>query len=219
MFDLYSEEFLENYHGTLTEEDFDLISFSHSYEKYISNRNYFYATDSDEFPQFCVELRNDHLPHLLALSKKHHSNLPEYQAQKVFSHLKKNWDIKFLKESDPIYFNEFELRILGIIYLYQVFRLINCRVLVPLPKAIRMKKMNIGFLISPKNSKTTLYTVELVSNGVMKDNVPIYYPQSMRVNDTKVSIETREIEASLIRVDNYKPKKKPQKKKGKYKSK
>lgn len=211
---IYDEDFLTCYEGTLTEENFDIIQFTNSYEKYISNRDYYYSTNESGLENFCVKLRNETLPHLMALSSSHHSNLPEYQPEKIFTHLKEDWDMKFLAESDSFFFHEFKLRILGTVFLYQIFRLIECQVRVPLPKALRMKKMNVDFIISPKNSKEVLYSIEL-RNDNQFDNagIPIYFPHSIRVKDNKSLLETKPIIATLEGIVIAKPQKKKMKKK------
>ena len=90
--------------------------------------------------------------------------------------------MKYLAESDPSFFKEFKLRILGSVFLYQIFRLIEFSVPVPLPKANRMKKMNIDFIIRPNNSKAVLYTMELRTNNQYENgNIIVYFPQILRV--------------------------------------
>lgn len=209
---IYDEDFLRCYEGTLTEETFDIIQFTNSYEKYISNRDYYYSTNESGLENFCVKLRNGTLPHLMALSSDHHANLPEYQAEKIFAHLKEDWDMKYLAESDPGFFKEFKLRIIGSVFLYQIFRLIECAVRVPLPKAHRMKKMNIDFIIRPNNSKAVLYTIELRTNNQYENgNIPVYFPHSLRVKDNQSLLETRPIAATLERIVSVSPQKKRKK--------
>lgn len=209
----YDEEFLKSYEGTLTEETFDIIQFTHSYEKYISNRDYYYSTCEVGLENFCIKIRNNNLPHLMALSQNHHTNLPKYQAEKIFEHLKVDWDMDFIEASDSGFFKDFKIRILGVAFLYQIFRLIECQVRVPLPKAHRMKKMNIDFIISPNKSESVLYTVELRTDNQFENGVPIYFPQSLRFKDNKSLLETRPIEAQLERIVSASPQKKRKKKK------
>lgn len=213
---IYNEDVLSTFSGSVDEATFDLVSYTHSYEKYISNRDYHYTCDDEGVDDFYVQIRNDHLPHLLALSKKHHSNLPEYQAPKVFKHLKNDWNLEFLEKSDPGYYEEFKLRILGTFYLYQMINLINCQVRVPLPKAHRMKQRCIDFIISPKNSTPILYTLELQTAGEKRDGYSIYFPVSLRVKDRKAILETKEIFPSLKEIHivrKNKKKHKPKRKK------
>lgn len=212
---IYDVNTLRTYVGEMNADTFDLIGYTHAYEKYISNRDYIYTCQNSEISEFCVQIKNENLPHLLALSKSHHSNLPEYQAFKVFEHLKDDWDLNFLESSDPGYFEEFKLRIFGTFFIYQMLNLINCEVRIPLPKAQRMRKLNIDFIFIPNNSDAILYTLELKTDGQQKDGRPVYFPISLRVKDNKVYNETRKIAVNLvevIKVPKVKVKKKKKKK-------
>ena len=52
------------------------------------------------FPNLIIEFRNEHLPHLLGLSKSHHFGFSTYRPVEIFNKLKEEWDLNYLISAD-----------------------------------------------------------------------------------------------------------------------
>ena len=68
------------------------------------------------FPNLIIEFRNEHLPHLLGLSKFHHFGLSTYRPVEIFNKLKEDWDLNYLISADESWYAENQDKLVGSLF-------------------------------------------------------------------------------------------------------
>ena len=96
-------------------------------EKYVSQFQYTYVTNIKASPELVLLVSNASIPHLLGLSKGYHLNLPTSNASSIFEGLKNDWTLERLNKTDNGWFNENKFKLIGVLLLYQILNLKECK--------------------------------------------------------------------------------------------
>ncbi|QEA62256.1 hypothetical protein [Lactococcus lactis] len=200
----YDLEFLKNFDGNILPSQINISDLVNVTEKHVSQFRYFYSSDKSEFPEIIIEFKNLHIPHLLGLSKDHHLNLSTYQAREIINNLKRDWNLEYLKSSDEQWFAENKDKLVGVLLLYQLLHVQNCRVLTPLyiinsNFGRRFKRDNVYFVIL-RSTNNKEYTIELAP---MKNHDNVFIPKCLKINDTHVH-KCSEISLTFLRSERIK---------------
>lgn len=179
--------FLETFDGNISFENLDMECLFQMLEKHVSQYLYEYKTNDGDTIK--IQVSNANIPHLIGLSKGHHTGLPTYHASVIFESLKNTWGLEDLKKGDVGWFDEAKYKILGVIYLYQILHLIECdvyttRYVKEIKLKQRLKRDNIYFVIFKANNGMN-YTLEL--SPKKKSDTSVFIPRSIRVNDGNVA--------------------------------
>lgn len=207
----YDLDFLIGFDGSLKPSQINLSSLVNVTEKHVSQHRYYYQSSLNEESELIIEFKNTNLPHLLNLSSRHHCNLPTYTATEIFQRIKGDWDLDYLIAADEQWFSESQDKLIGVLFLYQIFHIQECKAYTP-NKIInsvhgsRFKRDNIYFVIF-KSANGKVYSVELSET----ESSNVYTPKSMKINDSHLD-KCSEIEMTFIRAERIRP---PRKRKNK----
>lgn len=207
----YDLDFLQGFDGNLLPSEIDLSSLANATEKHVSQHRYYYQSTLGDNSELIIEFKNTNLPHLLNLSKNHHLNLSTYNANEIFKKLKGEWTLDYLIAADKQWFAESQDKLIGVLFLYQIFHIQECKVYTPTeilksPAGRRFKRDNIYFVIF-KSANGKVYSVELSET----ESSNVYTPKSMKINDSHLD-KCSEIEMTFIRAERIRP---PRKRKNK----
>ncbi|MCC4121724.1 hypothetical protein [Lactococcus lactis] len=208
---VYDLEFLKNFDGDILPSQINMSELVNVIEKHVSQFRYYYHSDIPQFSELIIEFSNLHIPHLLGLSRKHHFTLPTYQAREIINNLKKEWDLEYLRNGDEQWFAENQDKLVGVLLLYQLLHIQNCKVLTPLnivntTFGKRFKRDNVYFVIL-KTTNDKEYTIELAP---MENSTQVFIPKSLKINDTHVQ-KCREISLTFLKSERIKYDKKRKK--------
>lgn len=200
----YTLNELKHFKGNIQPSKIDMRQLINFIEAEVSQYRYFYQTDSKKFPKITVEVTNANIPHLLGLSKLHHSGLPSYTPLTIFEGLKEDWTLDKLIKGDSSWFEENQNKIIGVLLLYQILHVQQCKVYTTEYIGTRFvgkryKRDKIYFVIL-KSANNMSYTVELSKE---ESN---FFPRSLKINDSSVNI-CSEINIQLLRQERIKTKK------------
>ena len=195
----YNLDFLQNFDGNMHPRDIKISDLINVIEKHVSQFRYFYSSKSKLYTDFNIELRNDNIPHLLGLSKNHNPNLPTYRPNLIISNLKNNWDLDYLISTDNGWFSENQDKLVGILMLYQLLHIQNCKVfttqnIINTVYGNRFKRDKIYFVIHT-NPTNKSYTIELSKK---ENSQNTFFPKSLKINDTQIS-RCSEFDLSFVR--------------------
>lgn len=208
---VYDLEFLKNFDGNILPSQINMSELVNVIEKHVSQFRYYYHSDNPQYSDLIIEFSNLHIPHLLGLSKKHHFTLPTYQAREIIKNLKNEWNLEYLRKGDEQWFAENQDKLVGVLLLYQLLHVQNCKVLTPI-KIVntslgrRFKRDNVYFVIL-KSTDDKEYTVELAP---MENTSHIFIPKSLKINDTHVQ-KCSEISLTFLKAERIKYDKKRRK--------
>lgn len=197
----YDLEFLKNFDGNILPSQIKISELVNVIEKYVSQYHYHYNSDHPKYPNMIIEFSNLHIPHLLGLSRNHHYNLPTYQAREIIKNLKNGWDLEYLRNGDEKWFAENQDKLIGVLLLYQLLYVQNCKVLTSLnivntSLGRRFKRDSVYFVIL-KSTNNKEYSIELAP---MKGSSCVFIPKSLKINDTHVQ-KCSEISLTLFKVE------------------
>lgn len=198
----YTLQWLNRFDGEIDVFNVSMSILANTIEKNVSQYKYTYQTNIEEYKEIVLSVPNSSIPHLLGLSRTHHVNLPTYSAESIFEGLKDDWTIERLAKADNGWFKENKYKIVGVLLLYQMLNLIECKFYTTvgmLNKKVgtRFKRDNIYFVVF-KLSNGISYTVELSHE---RENQ--YFPRSLKINDSLVE-NCKEIELTLIKKERFK---------------
>lgn len=198
----YNLEWLKHFDGEIDILNVDMSCLANTIEKYVSQHQYFYETNMEEYPEIVLSVPNSSIQHLLGLSREHHVNLPTNNAGSIFEGLKNDWTLERLNRADNGWYNENKFKIVGTLLLYQMLHLIECKFyttegILNRHAGRRFKRDNIYFVVF-KLSNGTSYTVEL-----SRERENLYFPRSLKINDSSIK-NCREIELKLIKKERLK---------------
>lgn len=189
---LYTLEWLENFNGDIDIINIEMSVLANTIEKHVSQFEYTYQTNMVSCPEIVISVPNSSIPHLLVLSRVHHVNLPTINANSIFQGLKDDWTLDRLNKADNGWFNENKYKIVGVLLLYQMLHVIDCKFyttegILNKKSGNRFKRDNIYFVIF-KTSNNISFTVEL-----SQERKNYYFP----INASYVK-NCKEIELTLI---------------------
>ncbi|MDT2909205.1 hypothetical protein [Lactococcus lactis] len=207
----YDLEFLKNFDGNMLPSQINMSELIYAIEKHVSQFRYFYHSDNPKYSDLIIEFSNFNIPHLLGLSRYHHKTLPTYQAREIINNLKNGWDLDYLKKGDEQWFAENQDKLIGVLLLYQLLRVQNCKVLTPLniintSFGKRFKRDNVYFVIL-KSTNDREYTVELAP---MENSPQKFIPKSLKINDTHLQ-KCSEVSLTFLKAERIKYDKKRKK--------
>ena len=183
---IYNLDFLENFNGSINPRAILLKDLAKSIETHVSQKIYTYETDNEALPTFQIQVGNQNIPHLMGLSKNHHYGLPTYRPLEVFLGLKRDWSLEKIMEGDQRWFPEAQDKLIGCLFLYQIFNIINCEVYTTFFKRShipdRLIRDNVYFVVF-KTTDGKSYSVELAPMDTENPANTIYYPRSLKIND------------------------------------
>lgn len=199
---LYTLEWLENFNGDIDIINIEMSVLANTIEKHVSQFEYTYQTNMVSCPEIVISVPNSSIPHLLELSRAHHMNLPTINANSIFEGLKDDWTLDRLNKADNGWFNENKYKIVGVLLLYQMLHVIDCKFytteeILNKKSGNRFKRDNIYFVIF-KTSNNISFTVEL-----SQERKNYYFPRSLKINDSYVK-NCKEIELTLINKERIK---------------
>ncbi|KST88007.1 hypothetical protein LKF67_2521 [Lactococcus lactis subsp. lactis] len=205
---VYDLEFLKNFDGNILPSQINISELVNVIEKHVSQFRYYYQSDNPKYSDLIIEFTNLHIPHLLGLSKRHHYNLPTYQAREIIKNLKNEWDLEYLRNGDEQWFAENQDKLVGVLLLYQLLHIQKCTVLTPLnivntSMGWRFKRDNVYFVIL-KSTDDREYTVELAP---MENSSHVFIPKSLKINDPHVQ-KCSEISLTFLKAERIKYRKK-----------
>lgn len=204
----YDLDFLQSFDGNLLPSEIDLSSLANATEKHVFQHRYYYQSTLGDNSELIIEFKNTNLPHLLNLSKNHHLNLSTYNPIEVFKKIKGEWTLEYLISADEQWFAESQDKLIGILFLYQMFHIQECKVYTPKeiinsPAGRRFKRDNIYFVIF-KSANGKIYSIELSEIA----NTNIYIPKSLKINDRHLE-SCCEIDMKFVKSERIRtPKKK-----------
>lgn len=183
----YDLDFLKNFDGSIKLSNVNMSELINAIEANVSQYKYFYKTSIKDFPEIIIEVTNSNIPHLLGLSKEHHHGLSEYKAGTIFDRLKKDWTLDKLKKADESWFDDNKYKIIGVLFLYQIFHVQECKIystkhIINQNIGSTLKRDSIYFIVL-KLSNNVSYSIEL---SPIKNNENSYFPRSLKINDSKV---------------------------------
>ena len=188
----YTLEWLETFDGEIDIFNVDMSCLANTIEKYVSQYKYIYQTNMEDYPEIVLSVPNSSIPHLLGLSR----DQPTNNAGSIFEGLKDDWTLQRLNKADNGWFNENKFKIVGILLLYQMLHVMECKFYTTdsiLNRKVgrRFRRDNIYFVVF-KLSNGISYTVELSHEQGNQ-----YFPRSLKINDTLIT-NCREIELKLV---------------------
>lgn len=146
---------------------------------------------------------NEHIPHLIGLSKNHHLGLSSYNSQDIFNTIKYEETIENLNRKDSGWFKNGKNKIVGVAFMYEFLNLINTKTystirLINTRYAInnlnigknKFSRDNIYFLIVTDDIRGVEYSLELTKGNSNKE-IPKFFPKSIKYNPkNKVGAES-----------------------------
>lgn len=203
---LYDENWLTVFDGKLSPSVIEMNELANSLEKYTSQTIYKYKTSLPEFTDIIITILNNHIPHLLGLSKNHHFGLHTYHPQKIFESLKSELTLEELQRLDNGWFSESQDKLIGVLYMYQMLNMIQCQTYTSLRfgriRHERLERDNIYFLIL-SDSKNKKYSMELTQENSSPYS---FVPRSIKVDD--IALDSCEaIEFKLLSKERVKKQK------------
>lgn len=194
----YDFDFLTAFDGSMQPSQVDMAQLVNVIEANVSQYKYFYKTSLRNLPEIIIEVTNTNIPHLLGLSKNHHNGLPDYNAGAIFEGLKNDWTLDNLQKGDKFWFTENQDKIIGVLLLYQIFHVQECKVystkhIINQPLGSTFKRDNIYFIIF-KLANNKSYSIEL---SPINNTENSYFPRSLKINDTKL-FNCEEISMQLV---------------------
>ena len=201
----YTMEWLQDFDGEIDILNIDMSCLANTLEKYVSQYEYYYQTNLEKYPEIILSVSNFSIPHLLGLSRNHHVNLPTYNAGSIFEGLKDDWSLERLNKSDNGWFDENKFKIVGVLLLYQMLNLLDCKFYTTqeiFNKQIgkRFRRDDIYFVVFKLNNGIT-YTIELSHE---REN--IFFPRSLKINDKSIE-KCKELEVKLVNKKRFNPSK------------
>lgn len=161
-----------------------------SLEEHVAQRIYVYETDNESLPTIKIKVENWNLPHLMALSAKHHFGLPSKRPLDIFLGIKRDWTLEKLMEGDYGWFQEAQDKLVGCLFLYQIFNNIECQLYTTFfdnrHSTDRLKRDNTYFVIF----RTVIgksYSVELSPEDPYNIENTYFFPRSLKINDKQGS--------------------------------
>lgn len=204
---VYDLDFLKTFDGLMQPSQVDMAQLVNVIEANVSQYKYFYEASLTDSPEIIIEVTNSNIPHLLGLSNRHHYGLPDYNAGVIFEGLKNDWTLDNLKKGDKAWFAENQDKLIGVLLLYQIFHVQECKVystkhIIHQPLGSTFKRDNIYFIIF-KLANNKSYSIEL---SPIKNTENSYFPRSLKINDTKL-INCEELSMQLVSQQRIKTKK------------
>ncbi|WP_304669212.1 hypothetical protein [Lactiplantibacillus plantarum] len=194
----YNCDFLKTFDGCMKPSQVNMAQLINVIETNVSQYKYHYKTSLKDYPEITIEVTNANIPHLLGLSKNHHNGLPDYKAGVIFEGLKDDWTLDNLKKGDNFWFTENQDKIIGVLLLYQIFHVQECKIystkhIINQPLGSKFKRDNIYFIIF-KLANNKDYSVEL---SPINNSENTYFPRSLKINDTRFT-NCEEINMQLV---------------------
>ncbi|MFS7414467.1 hypothetical protein CKN63_13075 [Carnobacterium divergens] len=100
--------------------------------------------------------------------------------------MQRDWSLEKLMEGDQRWFQEAQDKLIGCLFLYQIFNIVNCEVYTTVFNrshiSSRLIRDNVYFVIF-KTSDGKSYSVELAPQDTENLKTTLYYPRSLKIND------------------------------------
>lgn len=203
----YNCDFLKTFDGCMKPSQVDMAQLINVIETNVSQYKYYYKTSLKDYPEITIEVTNANIPHLLGLSKNHHYGLPNYNAGVIFEGLKDDWTLDNLKKGDEVWFAENQDKIIGVLLLYQIFHVQECKIystkhIFNQPLGSKFKRDKICFIVL-KLANGKYYSIELTPINNSENS---YIPRSLKINDTGFT-NCEEIDMQLVSQQRIRTKK------------
>lgn len=195
---MYDEDWFKEFNGVIDFKEFNLNKFINGIEENISQYEYIYTTNIEEYSFIKIVVLNEHIPHLIGLSRNHHVGLSSYKSQDIFNSIKHYETIDNLNRKDNGWFKIGKNKIVGVAFMYEFLNLINTKTFSTI-RLINTKyasnklnrgkntfsRDNIYFLIVTDAIRGVEYSLELTKGDSNKE-VPEFFPKSIKYNPKNI---------------------------------